>query len=270
MHYLSLCIVGTLDAIALTEYIMEQISYVLDKDPLEVRLNNLSPESPEIAEMIQTLVKDAEYEKRKEEVKEFNKLNRWKKRGLRVALMNWPAGLLMDFIVVISIFHGDASLVVKHSAVEIGQGVNTKVTQAVAYTLNIAMDKVKVKPIDVESLPNSFSTGGSRSTDAVCFGAIKCCQIILDRLAVVREQLNNPTWEELVQNAYLRGINLQASYRVTPFDLAIHRSGGAAFAEIELDILTGEHEIRRVDIIEDVGTSLNPELDVGQVSYKRV
>lgn len=247
---------------------MEQISYVLDKDPLEVRLNNLSPEAPEVGEITQILVKDAEYEKRKEEVKKFNKLNRWKKRGLRVALMHWPAGLLLDYLVTISIYHGDASLVVKHGAVEIGQGVNTKVIQVVAYTLNIAMDKVKVKPLDVESVSNAFPTSGSRATDSVSFGAVKCCQIILDRLAVVREQLNNPTWEELVQNAYLRGINLQASYRVTPQDLMLHNSGGAAFAEIELDVLTGEHEIRRVDIIEDVGTSLNPELDVGQVNYK--
>ncbi|XP_026330715.1 xanthine dehydrogenase-like isoform X2 [Hyposmocoma kahamanoa] len=250
---------------ALTEYIMEQISYVLDKDPLEVRLNNLSPNAPEVNEMIQTLVKDAEYEKRKKEVKEFNQLNRWKKRGLRVALMRWPAGVIVDYLVTISIYHGDGSLVVKHGGVDIGQGKNTKVIQVIAYTLNIKTDKVKVKPTDVASNPNTSVTGGSTSTGAVCFGAVKCCQIILDRLAALREELNNPTWEELILNAYLRGINLQASYRVTPNDITIHRSGGAAFAEVELDILTGEHEIRRVDIIEDVGTSLNPEIDIGQI-----
>ncbi|XP_026330716.1 indole-3-acetaldehyde oxidase-like isoform X3 [Hyposmocoma kahamanoa] len=256
---------GTFDTIALTEYIMEQISYVLDKDPLEVRLNNLSPNAPEVNEMIQTLVKDAEYEKRKKEVKEFNQLNRWKKRGLRVALMRWPAGVIVDYLVTISIYHGDGSLVVKHGGVDIGQGKNTKVIQVIAYTLNIKTDKVKVKPTDVASNPNTSVTGGSTSTGAVCFGAVKCCQIILDRLAALREELNNPTWEELILNAYLRGINLQASYRVTPNDITIHRSGGAAFAEVELDILTGEHEIRRVDIIEDVGTSLNPEIDIGQI-----
>lgn len=247
---------------------MEQISYVLDRDPLEVRLNNFSPNAPEVNEMIQTLIKDAEYEKRKKEVKEFNQLNRWKKRGLRVALMQWPAGVLVDYLVTISIYHGDGSLVVKHGGVDIGQGKNTKVIQIVAYTLNIKLDKVKVKPTDVASNPNTFITGGSTATGAVCFGAVKCCQIILDRLAVLREELNNPTWEELILNAYLRGINLQASYRVTPNDIMTHRSGGAAFAEVELDILTGEHEIRRVDIIEDVGTSLNPEIDIGQVSNK--
>lgn len=249
----------------MTECLMEQISYTLGRDPLEVRLNNLNPEYPDVAEMVQTLVKDGEYEKRKEEVEMFNKINRWKKRGFRVALMSWPAGTIVDYHVLMTVFHGDATVVIKHGAVEIGQGVNTKVIQAVAFALNISLDKVKVKATDVVSNPNTFTTGGSRATQTVCFGALKCCQLLLDRLSVVRESLTNPTWEQLIQEAYMRGINLQTSYRVTANDQQNYRSGGAAFAEVELDILTGEHEVLRVDIIEDVGTSLNPEIDLGQV-----
>ncbi|KAL0878729.1 hypothetical protein ABMA27_003779 [Loxostege sticticalis] len=256
---------GELEAIAMTEHIMERISYELERDPVEVRLNNIAAEYADVREVVQTLLADSEYDKRKEEVKEFNKLNRWKKRGLRVAFLSWPTPLLIDFHVLMTVYHGDGTVAVAHGGVEIGQGINTKVVQVIAYTLNISVDKVKVKPTTVEKNPNTFTTGTSRTTQSACFGAIKCCQILLDRLSAVREQLNNPTWELLIATAYNRGINLQTSYHVTSNDQTTYRSAGAAVTEVELDVLTGEHDVLRVDIIEDVGTSVNPEIDIGQV-----
>lgn len=249
----------------MTEQVMEQIAYELDRDPIQVRINNLNPQYTDISDMIQTLLKDSEYYKRKEEVDKFNKLNRWKKKGLRIALMSWAVYAVVDFHVLLSVFHADATVIVTHGGIEIGQGINTKIIQAVAYTLNISVDKVRCKTVDAASCPNNFATGGSRTTQAVAFAAIKCCQIILDRLTVVREALVDATWEVLIEAAFTRGINLQASYRVTSNDQEPYRSGGVALAEVELDILTGEHEVLRADIIEDVGTSINPELDIGQV-----
>lgn len=263
---MSICnISGSLEAISMTEQIMEQISYEIERDPVQVRLANLSPEMTDVADVVQTLLKDGEYDKRKEEVEMFNKLNRWKKRGLRIAMMSWPVPVLIDYTVLLSIYHGDGTIMITHGGIEMGQGINTKVAQAVAYTFNISLSKVRCRPTDVASSPNNFASGGSRTTQAVCYGAIKCCQIILDRLSVIRETLNNPTWEVLIESAFTRGINLQASYRVNGSDQEVYRSAGACLAEVELDILTGEHEILRVDIIEDVGTSINPELDIGQV-----
>lgn len=244
---------------------MEQISYELSRDPVEVRMNNLSQQE-DILDVINTVIRDSEYYKRKEEVEKFNRLNRWKKRGIRVAFMSYPISTVVDYHILMTVFHGDGTVVIKHGGIEIGQGINTRVIQVVAYTLNISIDKVKVKPPDVVSNPNNFTTGGSRTTQAVCFGAIKCCQLLLDRLSVVRETLTDPTWEVLISAAYNRGINLQTSYRVTNNDQVPYRTAGAAVTEVELDILTGEHEILRVDIVEDVGTSVNPELDVGQAS----
>ncbi|CAH0625260.1 unnamed protein product [Chrysodeixis includens] len=256
---------GTMETISMTEQIMERISYELERDPVQVRRNNLQPAYTEVQEMIQTLLRDGEYEKRKAEVQQFNKLNRWKKRGLRVAFMSWPVPLLVDYHVLLTVYHGDGSVVVHHAGIEIGQGINTKVIQAVAYTLNIPIEKVRCKVATASTTPNSFTVGSSRTTQSVCFGAIKCCQIILDRISAIRDTLTDPTWEILVETAFNRGINLQSSYRVTSNDQVPYRSGGVALAEVELDILTGEHDILRVDIVEDVGTSINPELDIGQV-----
>lgn len=251
----------------MTEQLMERISYELERDPAQVRLNNIEPAYVEVQEMIQTLLRDAEYNKRKGEIQNYNKLNRWKKKGLRVAFMNWPVTTIIDYHVLLSVYHGDATVVIHHGGIEIGQGINTKVIQTVAYTLNIPIEKVKCKPPTAATSPNCFTTGGSRTTQSVCFGAIKCCQILLDRLTVVREALVDPTWEVLIETAFNRGINLQTSYRVTANDQVPYRSGGVCLSEVELDILTGEHEILRVDIIEDVGTSMNPELDIGQVTF---
>ncbi|XP_059045056.1 uncharacterized protein LOC131840881 [Achroia grisella] len=256
---------GSLESITMTEYIMERISYEVNMDPVRVRRNNLNPQHPDVAEMVQTLLKDAEYDKRKEEVNKFNEMNRWKKRGLRIALMSYPISVLTSYHILISVYHGDGTVVIKHGGVDMGQGINTKLIQIVAYTLNISIDKVKVKTADTASIPNNFTSGGSRTTQIFCFGAIKCCQLLLDRLSVIREGLNDPTWEVLIETAYNQGINLQVNYHVNGNDQQPYRTGGAALAEVELDILTGEHEILRVDIIEDVGSSINPELDIGQI-----
>ncbi|KAL4715641.1 hypothetical protein ACJJTC_006220 [Scirpophaga incertulas] len=256
---------GSLEAISLTEHIMERISYELEKDPVEVRLNNIEQTDTDTISVIQTLLKDSEYYKRKEEIQNFNNVNRWKKRGLRVAFISWPTPITVDYHVLLSVYHGDGTVVISHGGVEIGQGINTKIIQVVAYTLNISMDKIKVKPTTVEKNPNTYTVGSSRTTQSACFGAIKCCQIILDRLNIVRETLNDASWEVLIEAAFNRGINLQASYRVTANDQDSYRSAGAVVTEVELDVLTGEHEVLRVDLIEDVGLSVNPELDIGQV-----
>ncbi|CAK1542919.1 unnamed protein product [Leptosia nina] len=257
---------GSLEAIAMTEHVFERISYELDMDPIEVRSKNLKKEEKEIYQVLETLIKDSEYYKRKEEVEKFNKKNRWIKRGFRIATMSWPGPPMVDFHISLSVYHGDGSVIVKHGGIELGQGINTKVTQAIAFVFKIPISKIKCRPCESSSIPNNFTTAASRTTQSVGFGAIKCCQIILDRLSAVRvDGVEDPTWEQLIQAAYQQGVNLQASYHVTTADQEAHRSVGAAAAEVELDILTGESQILRVDIVEDVGTSLNPEIDVGQI-----
>ncbi|XP_045499904.1 abscisic-aldehyde oxidase-like [Colias croceus] len=256
---------GSFETVCMTEHVMERIAYELDLDPLQVRMCNLNSEYTDVKDVLETLLEDSDYEKRKMEVEDFNLKNRWMKRGLRVAIMSWPGAPMVDFHIYISIYHGDGSIVIKHGGIEIGQGINTKVIQTVAFVLRVPISKIKVKPLDVASVPNNFSTVASRTTQAICFGAIKCCQLLLDRLAPVRKSVKDPTWENLVQEAFEQGINLQTSYQVNSNDQEAHRTAGIALSEVELDILTGECHIRRVDLVEDVGTSVNPEIDIGQI-----
>ncbi|XP_048483252.1 xanthine dehydrogenase [Plutella xylostella] len=256
---------GSVEAIAMSEYIMEQIAYELDLDPLEVRMRNLRKNDPPLEAVVKQIIEDSEYYKRKEEVRKFNSENRWKKKALRVALMSFPSVLYSDFQVLLTLYHGDGSLVVQHGGVEVGQGINTKVAQAVAYTLQVPLSQVRVKAMDNASNPNTNQTGNSTTSETCCFGAIKCCQLLLDRLADTRARLPDASWAELAQAAYKAGVNLQTSYHTTANDTMAYRVPAAAVAEVELDVLTGEHELLRVDLLEDAGTSINPELDIGQV-----
>ncbi|XP_037302773.1 xanthine dehydrogenase-like [Manduca sexta] len=136
----------------MTEYMMEQIAYEIDKDPIQVRLANFDRTYTDVLDVVQTLLRDSEYDKRRQEVDEFNRLNRWKKRGLRVAMMNWPVATVLDYHVMMSVYHGDGTVAVRHGGIEVGQGINTKVAQAIAYTLNISVNKVRCKPVEVSAI----------------------------------------------------------------------------------------------------------------------
>lgn len=108
--------------------------------------------------------------------------------------MSWPVAVVAGYQVFLTVLHGDGTVIVNHGGVELGQGVNTKVIQVVAYTLSISTSKIKVKGVNTETNANNMSAGGSRTTSAVYFGSIKCCQILLDRLSAIRATMENATW----------------------------------------------------------------------------
>ncbi|XP_013191578.1 uncharacterized protein LOC106135750 isoform X1 [Amyelois transitella] len=256
---------GTLEAIAMAELLMEHISYALSLDPVDVRLANLDTEHKDIKEMFDTLKANSNYDDRKLKVQKFNKENRWKKRGLRTTFSKWNpiGGLFLD--VNMSVYHGDGTVAITHGGVDMGQGVNTLAVQICAYLLKIDVDKIQVKGNNTIIAPNCFISGGSLTSSNVSIGVQRCCEQLLKRLEPIRATLNNPTWEELIEAAYIAEVDLQAHGFVRVTDAQVYNIYGVAFAEVEVDVLTGESEIRRVDILQDVGRSVNPEIDIGQV-----
>lgn len=106
---------------------MDHISYTLNIDPLELRLSNISSDSV-ILKYITDIKTWADIDARKKEVTSFNKLNRWKKKGISIVPMTYkfevgPAPLS----VMVSVFWDDGSVQVQHGGIEMGQGINTKV-----------------------------------------------------------------------------------------------------------------------------------------------
>ncbi|KPI90997.1 Xanthine dehydrogenase [Papilio xuthus] len=257
---------GSLEAIANAELLMERISYEMSLDPVQVRLANLDLASSAVQEMWDNLKIKSQYDERRAAVQKFNVENRWLKRGLRVAFMRWSSLNTTFTSATVSVFSDDGTVAITHGGIEIGQGINTKLAQICAYFLQIPMSKILVKGQNTFISPNAAPTSGSVASLNVALCVQRACEDLLQRLEPVKKQMGgNPTWEELVKKAYKSNIDLQGRGILNLGDENSSQVYGVIVTEVEIDILTGQSEIKRVDLLEDVGQSVSPEIDIGQI-----
>lgn len=92
--------------------------------------------------------------------------------------------------------------------------------------------------------------------------------MLLERLKPIRDEMKDAKWSDVTRAAYNKLIDLSASHLFKSTEVKSYVISGLSCAEIETDILTGNVQLRRVDILEDTGESMSPLVDVGQVSYK--
>lgn len=112
--------------------------------------------------------KTKDFNNRKNRIDEFNKNNRWHKKGVAIAVMKFPTIFFDMNSVYVCVYHNDGTVMVSHGGVEIGQGINTKVTQVVAHTLGIPLSFVKVRPTDNVIGANCAVTAASTTSEFVC------------------------------------------------------------------------------------------------------
>nr|XP_050853429.1 uncharacterized protein LOC127065310 isoform X1 [Vespula vulgaris] len=257
---------GSTEGISMIENIMEHIAAKVNKDPLEVKLINMNPEDKGVLEpLIEDLKKSADYDSRKRAVEMFNNENRWKKKGMALVPMKYPLMYWGQFNAMVTIYARDGTVSISHGGTECGQGIHTKISQVAAYILGIDLELVKVRPSDNFTAPNNSVTGGSITSESCAYATMMACKELLSRLEPIRKELNKPTWQELVMAAYVKDVDLCARYMFTSKDVTPYNIYGVTIAEVEVDMLTGQHLVQRVDLIEDTGVSLNPEIDLGQV-----
>jgi xanthine dehydrogenase large subunit len=192
----------------------------------------------------------------------------------------------------------DGSVLINHGGTEMGQGLHTKMLQVAATTLGVPPHKVRLAPTRTDKVPNTSATAASCGAD-LNGGAVKnACEQIRERLLrVAGSRLGvNPAdvritdgaarplgggdphvdWDDLVLLAYHERVQLSAAgfYRTEGlhWDSSLMRGApfkyfayGAAAAEVEVDGFTGAYRTRRVDIVHDVGDSLSPLVDLGQI-----
>lgn len=209
-------------------------------------------------------------------VEEFNRDNKWRKRGIsRVPIVHEV--ILRPTPGKVSIL-SDGSVVVEVGGIELGQGLWTKVKQMTAFALSSIqcdgtgdlLDKVRVIQSDTLSLIQGGFTAGSTTSESSCEAVRLCCNILVERLTPLKERLQEQTgsikWEMLILQAQLQAVNLSASsYYVPDFTSMKYLNYGVAVSEVEVNLLTGETTILQVDIIYDCGQSLNPAVDLGQI-----
>lgn len=258
---------GSAEAIAMAENMMEHISKTLNKDPVEVRLLNMHDDHKMVMKsMIEDLSKDADFEIRKTAAEAFNTDNRWKKKGIALVPMMYPFQVWGQFHALVSIYARDGTVSVTHGGIECGQGINTKVAQVAAFTLGIDLKYVTVKPTNNLTSPNNYVTGGSVTSDVCSYATMMACKELKKRLLPIKEELKVASWPEITMAAYQKDVDLCARHMFTTQD-SVHPYPiyGVTIAEVEVDLLTGQHVVQRVDILEDTGFSLSPDIDLGQV-----
>jgi xanthine dehydrogenase large subunit len=192
----------------------------------------------------------------------------------------------------------DGSVLINHGGTEMGQGLHTKMIQVAATALGVPMSVVRLAPTRTDKVPNTSATAASSGAD-INGGAVKnACDQIRERLATVAAgQLGvnaadvrfvegvvtglgfhdkQLAWADLVHDAYFQRVQLWAAgfYRTEGLHWDATRmqgepfkyfSYGAAAAEVEVDGFTGAYRVRRADIVHDVGDSLSPLIDLGQI-----
>ncbi|BFZ04909.1 hypothetical protein BsWGS_07948 [Bradybaena similaris] len=270
---------GSAPAIFGMECMIDHVATYLRKDHLAVRkinfmhdgdmtLQGVLLENCLISELVAQLEADIKIADRVQAVNDFNKNNRWKKRGFHVMPNKYAMGWSRKFYASsLYVNHGDGSVHICHGGIDMGQGINTKVIQCCAYKLGIPLNQIFVKPTSTMVNTNSKVSAGSTTTDIICLSILKLCEDLLQRMAPSKAKLTNPTWLDIVHQCYDDMVDLRAHYLPQIVDKypAHYVVWGACAVEVELDVLTGHYQISQVDYLNDTGTSLNPELDIGQL-----
>jgi xanthine dehydrogenase large subunit len=279
------------------ETVIEQIANTLGLDPLDVRKINLY-QDPKISgkpdslttqysqtledwigdKVIDQLEVASNYRARRAEVNAFNASSRHKKRGLSLVPLkfgiSFTATMLNQGAALVNIYQ-DGSVSVNHGGTEMGQGLNTKMAQVAADGLGIPVSLVRVTATDTQKVPNASATAASSGADINGAAIMDATRQLRERLDALDAGRNLP-WKDLIKQAWLNRVQLgQTGYYMTPdikYDFMTLQGKafyyfcyGAAVTETEIDTRTGEWWLKKVDIVHDVGQSINPAIDKGQI-----
>lgn len=223
---------------------------------------------------------ESEYERRKRDIETFNKQSKWRKRGLAIIPTKFGISFTALFLnqagALVHIYH-DGSVLVAHGGTEMGQGLHTKMIMIAAEALGVPQDNVYISETATNTVANTSSTAASASSDLNGYAIWNACEQINERLAPYREKLGpEATMKQIAHAAYFDRVNLSANgfYRTPDIgyvwgpntgQMFFYFTQGVAAAEVEIDTLTGDWTCLRADVKMDVGRSINPAIDYGQI-----
>lgn len=265
--------------------------------------NNVTPyhqvvEDNIIHRVIDDLEQSSDYQARRTAIIEFNKTSKVLKKGIAMVPVKFgisftatwhnQAGALVHV-------YRDGSIHLSHGGTEMGQGLHIKVMQVVADAFGVPVERVQITASNTGKVPNTSATAASSGTDLNGMAALDAANQIKARMTahaafIYEVEPSEVQWEfggvrcgqqfvpfdELATSCWMNRVQLSAAgFYKTPkihWDRATGRGHpfyyfayGAAASEVTIDTLTGEYQIDRCDVLEDVGRSLNPAIDIGQV-----
>jgi len=265
--------------------------------------NNVTPygqvvEDNVIHDLTDRLIDSSDYAARRIGIARFNAMSPVLKKGLAFSPVKFGISFNVTHLnqagALVHVYQ-DGSILVNHGGTEMGQGLNTKVAQVVAHELGVPFERVRVTATDTSKVANTSATAASTGSDLNGKAAQDAARQIRARLAALMSRLHGGapedvrfaadtvsvngstlTFCELVARAYLERVQLWSDgFYATP-GLHWNRETlqgrpfyyyayGAAVSEVLVDTLTGEWRLLRADLLHDVGASLNPALDIGQI-----
>ena len=257
----------------------------------EVEHNNLS-------EIIESLEESSDYQARRKAITEYNANSSILKKGISLTPVKFGISFTVQHLnqagALVHVYT-DGTIHLSHGGSEMGQGLNIKVAQIVAEEFKVDVDTIAISSARTDKVPNSSPTAASSGTDLNGKAAEAAAKTIKQRLidfacekygveaGQVQFENNNVivgeqtfSFAEFSQIAYMGRVSLSSTgFYKTPkihFDRAtgkgrpfFYYATGAAVSEVIIDTLTGEYKTLRTDILQDVGHSINPAIDIGQI-----
>ncbi len=253
-----------------------------------------------ITEIWDRVLDTSDFTERSAAVAAFNSAHEHTKRGIAITPVKFGISFNMTaFNQAGALVHvsKDGSVLINHGGTEMGQGLHTKMLQVAATALGVPLGFVRLAPTRTDKVPNTSATAASSGADLNGGAVQDACRQIVERLGAVAAQhfgvhphdirisggvvsalggTGTLPWASLVDRAYHERISLSAAgyYRTEGLHWSSERmqgspfkyyAYGAAVTEVEVDGFTGSYRTLRTDICHDVGDSLSPLIDLGQV-----
>ena len=294
------------------ENIIDNIANSLKKDPAEIRRRNfyqnykknithygMKIEDNVIHPIFDKLIKSSNYKGRRLEIKKFNSINEYVKKGIAITPVKFGISFTTAHLnqagALVHIYCNDGSCHINTGAIEMGQGTYTKIAQLAAAELGLPLNKIKVSATRTDKVPNTSASAASSTTDLNGAAMLDAITKIKKNLAqfvkrkykikdsdgiygngIVKFKGKSFKFNKLIKQAYLNRVSLSSSgFYSTPkirFDTKkfygrpfLYFCYGAAVSEVLIDTLTGENKILRVDILHDAGRAINPAIELGQI-----
>jgi len=251
-----------------------------------------------LPQLVDELVESSQYYERQAAIQAFNRASPIIKRGIALTPVKFGISFTTTFLnqagALIHLY-ADGSVHLNHGGTEMGQGLFIKIAQIVADELSVPLDSVKITATSTGKVPNTSPTAASSGTDMNGMAARNAARTLrlrliahaAERFGVAESEISfdagtvlvggeTMSFADLVKSAYLARVQLSATgFYKTPkinFDREtgqgrpfLYFAYGAAVSEVAIDTLTGETRLLRTDILHDVGRSLNPAIDLGQI-----
>ncbi|KAL7645432.1 UNVERIFIED_CONTAM: hypothetical protein RMT77_003818 [Armadillidium vulgare] len=284
---------GNPQAVFVMENIVTDICNYLHLPQTKVREVNMYDKATQVTHFGQKITKNcarecwkqvckqSDYEKRLSFVEKFNSENIYKKRGISVIPLKFGVSYEVTFLNqsgALVLVYADGSVLLSHGGMEMGQGLHTKMLQIASRVFEIPIEDIYIAETSTDKVPNTTPTAASVSSDLNGMAVLYACKKILKRIQPYKEKMADKSWKDWIHAAYMDRVSLSATgfYKtpnLTEYDFKEGKPAnpfnyfafGAAASEVEIDCLTGDHTVLRTDIVMDVGKSLNPAIDIGQI-----